>query len=458
MAAPPSKSGMVLGDMKQMLNKATIENPVSCSFGLGPDPWALLMMHKTKAPPAVEKELTGAFPDAKNTRRGTVVIDPEKPNVVKFIITKPVSAMAKRLVKTLKGTGYNKVEILLEDGTVIEGASDEDEAAAAVGGGEAAAAPPPPAGTSPTAPPAPPSPAAAAPAHDPAELQRQLAALVPRIVPAAGSNAELLAQFKKFATDATVNIKTSNLTYAAAAISQLRIALDKVAPAGSAPPPPGPPPSPAQPAHDAAELQRRLAALIPRIGPAAGSNAELLTQLKKFATDATVNIKTSNLTYAAAAISQLEIALGKAAPNGSAAPAAAAPASGGAAIYDKSRQAWIAAHQKFTTDIQKLGAALVSTYQGEGIGADVQKRYQEVVAPLLTTFDASLADKLGEATKATDPALRTQLVGEARAIMTRYTAALANPVITDLDSNPFVPLSIQQTLSATLSGLSAAIR
>ena len=81
-----------------------------------------------------------------------------------------------------------------------------------------------------------------------------------------------------------------------------------------------------------------------------------------------------------------------------------------------------------------------------------------MVAPLLESLDESLADKLDEATNATDATKRAALIAEAREIMTKYQAALSNPVIADLDNNPFVPLSIQKTLSATLTGLSAAIR
>ena len=135
-----------------------------------------------------------------------------------------------------------------------------------------------------------------------------------------------------------------------------------------------------------------------------------------------------------------------------------APGTNGApADFAKSRDIWVAARSRITADIEKLRAELVATYQAEGIAADVEKRYQEKVAPLLTTLDASLADKLAEANAATDPAARTKLVGEARAIMARYATALANPVLADLDKNPFVPLSIQTTLSTTLKGLATTI-
>ncbi len=77
---------------------------------------------------------------------------------------------------------------------------------------------------------------------------------------------------------------------------------------------------------------------------------------------------------------------------------------------------------------------------------------------MLATLDESLADKLDEATNATDPAARARLVEEAKAIIGRYEAYLSGePLIADLDANPFAPLAIQQTVSATLAALAKAM-
>ena len=81
------------------------------------------------------------------------------------------------------------------------------------------------------------------------------------------------------------------------------------------------------------------------------------------------------------------------------------------------------------------------------------------MAPLLERLDESLADRLDEAANATDPAERARLVAAARASIAQYQAVLASePLIADLDDNPFVPLSIQKTLTATLTALAAAVR
>jgi hypothetical protein len=437
-----SKSGMELAPMKQLLNKATPKTPVPFAFGMGDEAFALLLLDKVgKNPKTVLKSLEDEFKEAKNTRCGTAVVEPERASLVKFIVNRPITGMAKRLVKTLKGTGYNKAEIVLEDGTVVEGAADEEEAPAAAAPGAPAAPPPPAAG-----------PTAEEKANLAAELSKKLAALIPRIAPAGVAQPTMLDALKKFATDANVNIKTGNLVYANVAITQLATALDKIVPAGApagAPPAPPPPPAAGQPAFNAADLSKKLAELIPRIGPAGAANPELLAQLKKFATDANVNIKTNNLTYANVAITQLSNALAKAG-----APAGADATAGDLA---KTGDIWVGAGAKVKADIDSLRAELVKTYQAEGI--DVTGKFNSFVAPLMTKLeDTSLATMLQNAGKAKDPAERGKLIDEASKVLAGYEATLSLPAVTDLDDNPFVKLGVKDTLSTALGDLSKAIK
>ena len=223
-------TGMDKQEMKRLLAKSKQE-PVNCAFGQGKDKTtALLMLDKVKGARGVEKDLLKEFPDANNTRFGVALVDVEAdPKLVKFRINKQVSGAARKLVKTLKGTGYTKVEILLDDGTVIEKHSEEEDQE---GKGDESEDTTPTATTTgvPQAPPRGPAPPQQqAPKLDPAELTRLLTEQVKRI-PGALAKAPLLKdQLAKFATDAQVNIKTGNLTYAATTIEQLRRALDAVA-------------------------------------------------------------------------------------------------------------------------------------------------------------------------------------------------------------------------------------
>lgn len=234
--AGETNTGTDKQELKRLLGKATKESPINCAFGLDKDPnTALLMVDKVKGPKAVEKELTNKFPDAKNTRFGTAFEDAENPKLIKITVNKPVSSMARKLIKTLKGTGYNKVEILLDDGTVMESAGDEE--AAPVEAGETPEGETQEAQTdAPTggAPPPPPPMPQQAPQPDAAELTRLLTEQVKRIPRAMAVTPTLKDTLTKLATGAQVNLKTGNLAYAATAIEQLRHALD-AAPQGPAP-------------------------------------------------------------------------------------------------------------------------------------------------------------------------------------------------------------------------------
>jgi hypothetical protein len=215
------------------------------------------------------------------------------------------------------------------------------------------------------------------------------------------------------------------------------------------PPPPGPPPSTA-PLYDAKELEALLRSLIPQIPGAAGSNTELAAKLKKYAGDANLFIKTNNLKAAAENLKALGDAI-DAAKAGSKAPVGGAPVD-----LAKARTVWQSAQQKITADIDTLRTQLVDTYKAEKLDGEVRQRYDAKVAKLLAAVRADLGEKIDALDGATDPNARKTLVDGAQAIITGYQTALADPVVPDLDTNPFVPLGIQAALKE-LTGLAAAI-
>lgn len=396
-------TGMKTGDMKSHLRQSSEKKPLKFAFGVGKDAnLALLLLEKSGAPLAVEGSLKKMFPDVKNTRFGTAYPagkggeetqetegeeGKEGPSLVKFYVNKAVTGMAKRLVKTLKGTGFTKVEILLEDGTPVESHQEAEEEA-----------PKPQAqtGTS-EVPPPPPQPQAEEPKPDPAELERKLKALIPQIPTVAGTNAELLARLKKFAIDGTTALKTNNLKYAAVYIEQLRRALEAAAQTakGSEIPPPPPPQQPQQTTQAPQQQPQQ-------------------------------------------------------------------PPTTGAVAFGKSRLAWLAARNKMASDIEKLRSEIVAHYADRSEGnlvAEIEKRYRDRVAPLLSDLDEQLADKLDEATNATDPEKRGKLVQEAKDLIGKYQNVVnGNNILYALDNNPFMPMAIQKTLTTTLSTIAAAVR
>ncbi len=208
---------------------------------------------------------------------------------------------------------------------------------------------------------------------------------------------------------------------------------------------------------DAAALTRALAELARRIQGVA--DPALKADLARMATQANALLRSNSLAEAAERIEQLRTALDQ----------AGAPANGGngatqqvggtsPAAFTKSRQIWIAARKKVEDEIEKLRAEIVATYQSDGIADDLDARYRARVSGILQALDDSLSEKLNEVAGAVDMAQRAKLIGEARGIMERYQSYVAGePLIADLDGNPFVPLSIGQTVSTTLSALEKVV-
>jgi len=233
-------------DMKRVLAAANTA-PVNCALAEPKEgSLALLLLHKLKQPKALEKELQGQFPASKNLRFGTAIVDPEAdPKLVKFIINKTVSGMGRRLVKTLKGTGFTKVEIGLEDGTSVETHGEEDEA-------EAAAAPTAAAATPAAAAPAAPGPDAGALQHDIASLIGQVKAL---------QDPAQKMVLAKLAAAANDRLKAGDLAGAAEAAGQLRQGLGAAVPAAASSAA-----APAQPpAADAAKMHNTLMQMMLKI-------------------------------------------------------------------------------------------------------------------------------------------------------------------------------------------------
>jgi hypothetical protein len=437
-----TQTGMEQAEMKRFLLKSKQE-PVNCALGVGDDKSvALLMLSPHRSAKSLQGDLQKQFPSAFNTRFGTAVVDTDDdPTLVKFMLNKPVTSMARRLVKTLKGTGFRKVQILLEDGTPVETAAEEAGVGVAADGQVVEADARPDAGA----------------------LQNELAVLVQRIKDVA--DPAMKARLAKLATDTNVNIKTNNLTYAATYLAQLRNGLaarettpDNNAAGGGELVPPPPPPE-AQAKRDPSALTAELTALVRRIPEVVAADPPRKETLATLARQAQVNLKTGNLTYAAADIESLRRAM-EAGPtvSGTAPTSGASPsATPGQPFYDKARVAWVATRNKVQSDVETLRKAILSTYSDRATELDGQ--FQARVAPLLGTLDESLADKLDAASNAADAQQRSELVEEARQIIERHRDYLAaSPIIADLDANPFVPLAIQKTVATTLAALSNTVR
>ena len=444
MAVAPN-TGMKKAEMRKLLERSKDE-PVTCAVGQG-DSGGLMLLDKRKPGRALETALKEEFPDARNTRFGTAFVDvDDNPKLVKLTLNKPVTGMAKRLIKTLKGTGFNKVVILTEDGSLMEQFEEEDEEAQ-IGGDDA-----PPAAPTAAAPPPPPTPPPAAESAEDkaaraADLITRLKELSARIPAMSLGDAARLESFTKLARMAAVQIKTGSLEYGANAIEQLERALAAPPPA---PPPPAPPPSQSDTAERLVALTGQLKALVPQIAASAGGDAARLATLAKLAKDAGVELKTGNLNYAANTIERLRTALESepAAGASGVAPEAAA----------ESRLAWTSLRAEIRADVETLRSALSQAYAGQPVAEQIVSAFQTKVAPMLGRFDDRLSAALDGMAAENDAAKRAELAVGARDLVGEYRAfAEGDALISDLDSNPFVPLQIRSRAVTALSAMAASL-
>jgi hypothetical protein len=207
---------------------------------------------------------------------------------------------------------------------------------------------------------------------------------------------------------------------------------------------------------DAASLNRALAELVRRIPGL--TDAKLKDEAAQMARQANALLKGNNLPEANERIGALRTALDRAGAPANGGNDSTQGAGGSPADYTKARQIWIAARKRVEDEIEKLRAEIVATYQADGVAGDLEARYRTRVSGISTALDASLSEKLNAVAGAVDPAQRAKLIGEARGIMAQYQSYVASePLLADLDDNPFVPLTIRQTVSTTLSALAKVV-
>jgi hypothetical protein len=128
------------------------------------------------------------------------------------------------------------------------------------------------------------------------------------------------------------------------------------------------------------------------------------------------------------------------------------------ATFTKSRMAWLATRKKVETDMDKLQSQVLMSFQGHSRIDDLEQAFRTRVETVLTSLDEQLAQALDDACKAEDPATHTTHVQTAQDIIKRYESYVAtDETIAALDKNPFVPLAIQKTFTATLTVLSKSV-
>ena len=527
-AAANEPVGMGKADLKRMLRLAR-KQPIHAAFALGGDGKAIVVLDKRKQPRALERGIKEEAPDAKNHRWGSVSIDPDEPKIARFMVNKASSGMARKLVIALKGTGFPKVHIVLEDGTPIDMAEgepeeDQDDGQEAADGDEpedmaddadhpeapqdaSPDAAPQPAASSDPSPGAAPQPAADQP--DAATLTQTLTGLVKQMMAVVAQDPSQKAGLAELATAAQASLKRGDLAQAAAGIEILRQAIaaagpgsapaapasaDQSAPNGQDPadipitatqadgaangadpqPEAGPSFNPADdtsgsdaPASgpDPAALTATLTALVKQLMPMVAADPSQRDALKGIVSQAQACLQIGDLQTASTHVDSLRAMLDGGGAQGGAVPASdpqsdtgGAPRNGAAATFVKSRMVWLAARKKVDGDINKLHGEFMAAFKDHAKADDIGAAFQKRVGGVMDKLDERLAHKLDEMAKNTDAAQHAKLVQEAKQLVDNYQSYLASePLIATLDNNPFTPLAIQKTMTATLAALGNAL-
>lgn len=340
--------GMEVGDLRKLLTKSKKE-PVNAAVGIDGKN-AVILLDKIKQPKILSKQLETKFKGLKSPRWGTAFVDlDEDPKLVILTLNRGGGGLGQKLKKSLKGTGFSKVRVQLEDGTIDEDVGEEDEATE--GEEQEASTPSEP--------------------WNPAELTATLAGLVKKMIGLVKSAPDQLDELKQMATAAQGAIKSGIETSATEAVQAFAAALAKI------------------------EETIENVSGVPPVAP--GPKA---------------------------------------------------------ATLQKSGQVWTAAVKKVEGDIGRLKEAMVKHYDGQPFVGEIEKVFQSKVAPVLTTLDGQLAHTLEAASKASDPSDQQKLLGEAKQVMDRYESFVTgDPLIADLDNNPFLALQIQATVQTTLGSL-----
>lgn len=133
----------------------------------------------------------------------------------------------------------------------------------------------------------------------------------------------------------------------------------------------------------------------------------------------------------------------------------------GAVNYAKARLAWLAARQKVHGELQKLRTEIRNTFanEDEPTFPDLENRLNGLDA-ILDTLDESLADTLDAALNAgQDEVRRSEHHRHAQAQITEFLAYVdSDPLLSAIDANPFVPVTVHTLLHSTLKALSQALR
>ncbi|HSI59449.1 MAG TPA: hypothetical protein VLA16_17940 [Ideonella sp.] len=203
-----------------------------------------------------------------------------------------------------------------------------------------------------------------------------------------------------------------------------------------------------------AAFTARLKALMPRLAAAAGQKSG--QDAKLLVSEAGVFARKKDWVGALGKLDEAEALL--ASPVAPASPADS-PAAGGASavVYKQSQLVWTSTREKVRAELQRLEAAIMESYTGDARQPQVTQAVRKLDR-VLEMFDTSLVQKIDQIQAAASEEERDTLRGEASSIVKRYQGFLASdPLVLELDQNPFTPIVAQAVLSKSLETLASKL-
>ena len=209
-----------------------------------------------------------------------------------------------------------------------------------------------------------------------------------------------------------------------------------------------------------AAFKERLKALQPEILKAIGAKTPQGDEIKKHAAEAGAQAGKSDFAQANKVLDLVESLLKKVASAVSPKATGAADAAGEGQPRDIKLSTYLSGRKNLRTaresaekELKRLQEAILAKCKYEPFYGEVESKSQKLM-DFLAPIDDSVADKLDEAGRCTDPEQQQELNKKVRELIQKQLAGMrSHPLASFIEKNPFGKFVIKQPIEVTLSAL-----
>lgn len=211
---------------------------------------------------------------------------------------------------------------------------------------------------------------------------------------------------------------------------------------------------------DASPLSDQLKAMAPALKALVARKPDAAAGISKTVAQIDALLKAGKNAEAKQLLDALAKAVGTAPTTTPPAPPVTRSSPTGAVNYAKARLAWLAARQKAQAELHLLREDILDTYEDdeENTFPDLADRIGQL-DQILVTLNESLADTLDAALNAPVDDKRHALHRQAQQQIEQFLAYVEqDPLLANIDNNPFVPVTVRATLHTTLRALAQTLK